>query len=81
MNSEINKEGVYTELDNEDLKWLEHVRENGKLLEIYDKRENNTYNKSNRIEMYYIQGKIFDDIELTVYIKFENNKIIGFETY
>lgn len=81
MNSEINKEGVYTELDNEDLKWLEHVRENGKLLEIYDKRENNTYNKSNRIEMYYIQGKIFDDVELTVYIKFENNKIIGFETY
>ena len=81
MNSEINKEGVYTELDNEDLKWLEHVRENGKLLEIYDKRENNTYNKSNRIDMYYIQGKIFDDVELTVYIKFENNKIIGFETY
>ena len=81
MNSEINKEEVYTELDNEDLEWLEHVRKNGKLLEIYDKREDNTYNKSNRIEMYYIQGKIFDDVELTVYIKFENNKIIGFETY
>jgi len=85
MNSEIKEGKQYDELEQEDIEWLEYVRQNGELLEVYDKRD--SYNNEtihrlyNRIEVYYFKGKIIDDTELTVYIKFENDEIIGFETY
>lgn len=75
----------YDELEEKDLEWLEHVRQNGKLLETFDKRvtEDNCilYDAGSRIEIYYIEGKVFDDVQLTVFIKFQDNKIVGYETY
>lgn len=73
------------ELEKEDLKWLENVRENGRLLETFDKRvtEDNCilYDGGSRIEVYYIEGEVFDDVQLTVFIKIQDNTIVGYETY
>ena len=85
MISEIKDGKQYDELEQEDVEWLEYVRHNGELLEVYDKREEIdnciVYNSENRIEVYYFKGKIIDDTELTVWIKFQDNVIVGFETY
>lgn len=84
MNSEIKDNNQYNELEQEDIKWLEYVRKHGKLLDVFDKRDMNNeeiHIIPDRIEIYYIEGEIFDDVELTVFIRFQNNKIVGFETY
>lgn len=69
------------ELEKSDIKWLEEVIKSGKLLETFDLRKaNGEHSKSERIEIYYYEN-LFEDNELTVFIKFDNDKIVGYETY
>ncbi|MBQ2639290.1 MAG: hypothetical protein IJF92_00790 [Bacilli bacterium] len=67
-------------LEENDLEWLNSIIEKGKLLEVFDKRISDSHSKSERIEIYYYTGEVLDT-ELTVFIKFENDKIVGYETY
>ncbi len=67
-------------MENEDLKFLEDVRARGKLLEVFDLRKfDDSHSKSDRIEVWYASGEVLE-YELTVFIKFENEKIVGFDT-
>lgn len=59
-----------------DLKWLEHVKETGKLLtKLIDEKDNN-----HTIEIFDLT-LMFDDEHELVYIEKQNNEIIRFETY
>ena len=59
-----------------DLKWLEHVKETGKLLtKLIDEKDNN-----HTIEIFDLT-LMFDNEHELVYIEKQNNEIIRFETY
>ena len=69
------------DLESEDLKFLEDVRARGKLLEVFDLRKSDdSHSKSDRIEVWYASGKFLEEYELTIFIKFENEKIVSFDT-
>ena len=67
-------------IEEEDLKWLHEVRANGKLLEVFDLRTKEGHSNTERIEVYYYKN-LFEDNELTVFIKIDDDKLVGYETY